>query len=117
MSLKPHPTMPSVYGTQIEDGGLDMGQWYFLGTPQGRDLSGPIDEYPQSWYHVALVYDAEQGTMAFYTNGQLRDRVQGVAYQETGDGLANHDVLNIGDYREADGSRMFDGYIDDVCRF
>ncbi len=111
------PNYAISYGTQIEDGGLDMGQWYFLGTPQGRDLSGPIDEYPQSWYHVALVYDAEQGTMAFYTNGQLRDRVQGVAYQETGDGLANHDVLNIGDYREADGSRMFDGYIDDVAAF
>ena len=111
------PNYAISYGTQIEDGGLDTGEWYLLGTPQGRDLSGPIDEDPRSWYHVALVYDAKQGTMAFYYNGELRDRVQGVAYEETGDGLADHDVLNIGDYREADGSRMFDGYIDDVAAF
>lgn len=107
------------YGTRFEPdaGGMDMGEWYLLGRPEASDVSGPIDANPQGWHHVALVYNAVKGSMAFYYNGQLRDLVLATPYEVLGDGLGAHDVLNIGDYRGANGERMFDGYIDDLAAF
>jgi len=57
------------------------------------------------------------GTGSFYFDGELRDQLVGAPYAKPGDGLGAHDVLNIGDYRAADGGRMFDGYIDDLAAF
>ena len=105
------------YGTRFETDGMDMGEWYLLGEPGASDTSGPIDTDPNGWYHVALVYDATKGTMSYYYDGELRDEVVGTPYSGFGDGLGAHDVLNIGDYRAADGGRMFDGYIDDMAAF
>jgi len=107
------------YGTRFEldAGGMDMGEWYLLGSPEASDVSGPIDPNPQGWHHVALVYNAAKGSMSFYYNGQLRDLVLGTPYETVGDGLGAHELLNIGDYRGANGDRMFDGYIDDMAAF
>jgi hypothetical protein len=107
------------YGTrfEVEAGGMDMGEWYLQGTPGGSDVSGPIDPNPQGWHHVALVYNAVKGSMSFYYNGQLRDLVLGTPYETLGDGLGTDELLNIGDYRGANGERMFDGYIDDMAAF
>jgi hypothetical protein len=105
------------YGTQFEADGMDMGEWYLLGTPGASDTSGPIEAAPAGWYHVALVYNAVKGNMTFYFNGELVDDVAGTPFQGPGDGLGSHEVLNIGDYRGADGVRMFDGYIDDLAAF
>lgn len=105
------------YGTRFETGGLDLGEWYLLGTPGFSDTSGPVDPNAAGWHHVALVYDAIAGTGSFYFDGELRDQLVGTPYEKFGDGLAAQDVLNIGDYRAADGGRMWDGYIDDVAAF
>ncbi len=104
------------YGARFESDGLDVGEWYLLGTPGFSDTSGPIDSN-DTWHHVALVYDAVKGSASFYFDGELRDYVFGETYQGPGDGLGTHHVLNIGDYRAGDGSRMFDGYIDDMAAY
>lgn len=115
--LESAPSYTISFGTRFEDDGLDVGEWYLLGTPGFSDTSGPIDQETGNWHHFALVYNAVQGSASFYFDGELRDHVQGDAYEELGDGLAALDVLNIGDYRGADGGRMFDGYIDDVAAY
>jgi len=104
------------YGMRFEENGLDVGEWYLLGTPEFSDTSGPIDSN-DTWHHVALVYDAVKGSASFYFDGELRDYVLGEAYQSPGDGLGAHEVLNIGDYRTGDGGRMFDGYVDDMAAY
>lgn len=105
------------YGTRFEDEGLDVGEWYILGKPGFSDTTGPVDPDQTGWHHVALVYDAIRGSASFCFDGELRDNMLGDPYQGPGDGLAAHDVLNIGDYRGADGGRMFDGYIDDMAAY
>jgi len=113
------PNYAISYGTrfEVDAGGMDMGEWYLLGQPGDSDVSGPIDPNPQGWHHVALVYNAVKGSMSFYYNGQLRDLVLGTPYEGPGDGLAADELLNIGDFRGANGERMFDGYIDDMAAF
>jgi hypothetical protein len=111
------PGVAISYGTRFEDDGLDLGEWYLSGSPGTSDTSGPIEAAPDGWHHVALVYNAVKGTMSFYYDGALRDLVSGDPYAGPGDGLAGHDMLNIGDFRDGDGARMFDGYIDDVAAF
>ena len=105
------------YGTRFETGGLDLGEWYLLGTPGFSDTTGPVDPNLSGWHHVALVYDAIAGTGSFYFDGELRDQLTGKPYEKLGDGLGAHDMLNIGDYRAADGGRMWDGYVDDLAAF
>jgi hypothetical protein len=105
------------YGTRFEKGGLDLGEWSLLGTPGFGDTTGPIDPNPAGWHHVALVYDAMNGAASFYFDGELRDQMTGQPYQGPADGLGAHETLVIGDCRAADGSCMFDGYIDDLAAF
>ncbi len=111
------PSHTISFGTRLEADGLDAGEWYFLGNPGFSDTTGPIDPEMTNWHHVALIYNAVQGSASFYFDGQLHDHVEGAPYEELGDGLAALDVLNIGDYRGADGARMFDGYIDDMAAY
>ena len=60
-----------------------------------------------------MVYNANQGYAEFYYDGELRDRVEA----DPGAGLNETTYINIGDYRNGNGGRNFDGYIDDVAFF
>ncbi len=89
------------------DGQVEMGEWYMDGT---SDVSGPFVD-PNSWHHFALVYNANDGYARHYFDGELRDW-----YAVTvGDDLDATNWLNIGDYRDGNGGRNWDGYIDDVA--
>jgi len=110
------PNYAVSYGTRSEDEGQDIGEWYVRGTPGFSDTSGPIDSN-DTWHHMALVYDAVKGNAKFYFDGELRDYVQGDPYEGPGDGLLADETLNIGDFRDGDGGRMFDGYIDDMAAY
>ncbi len=114
--LESAPNNAVSYGLRSEDAGMDVGEWYLRGTPGFSDVTGPIDSN-EAWHHMALVYDAVEGSAKFYFDGALRDHVVGTGYADLGDGFMADETLIIGDFRDADGSRMFDGYIDDVAAY
>lgn len=101
------------YGTRWEDEMLDGGEWYLRGAPSFSDTSGPLITPEDPWHHFALVYDADQGYAEFYFDGALRDHYEA----DPGAGLNETSFINIGDYRERNGGRNFDGYIDDIAFF
>ena len=70
---------------------------------------GPEIESGQ-WCNVVTNYDLEAGRMQFYFNGEL-------LYDQPldGDSFIATDAFNIGNHRTGDGTRDFDGYIDDVA--
>ena len=95
--------------------GEDYCQWYTL-TDAGGSVTtdshsnfGPRVEEGQ-WCHVVTNYDLESNRMQFYFNGEL-------LYDQPleGDSFLATDAFNIGNHRDGDGTRDFDGYIDDVA--
>ena len=98
------------YGCRLSGDKVEIGEWYLLGSPGWSDTSGPVVEVG-IWHHVALVYNANDGVAKHYVDGQLRDEVIGTA----GSGLSSTSYLNIGNHRSGDGSRNFDGYIDEMA--
>ena len=108
-----HPT----YSTEFSVGSSFDGEWYFLTptTPNGHfaDTTGPVIN-DGLWHHVAMVWDRDANTAKYYHDGALRDN------RDTSSNLADlvdSTGFHIGDYRNGDGGRNFDGYIDDVAVF
>ncbi len=100
------------YGCRQSGSSVELGEWYLLGSPGWSDTTGPVVT-PGNWHHVALVYDAVSGHAKHYLDGQLRDNVAGTP----GVGLDTTVYFNIGSHRAGDGTRNFDGYIDDMAVF
>lgn len=62
-----------------------------------------------TWYHVAVVYDASEGSATFYVNGSQQGTTQTGLHTSVYDSAAS---FNIGAYNE--GSNNFDGVIDEA---
>ena len=89
-------------------------QWFTntdTATNNGLEADGPVVEWGQ-WYHVVTNYDLEAGLMQLYCNGELL--YEGAV---DGDSFDFSNGFNIGNHRTGDGTRDFDGYIDDVAIF
>ena len=89
-------------------------QWYTntdSTTNYGLEADGPTVEWGE-WYHVVTNFDLEAGLMQLYCNGELlyESEVEGDSFDFT-------NGFNIGNHRTGDGTRDFDGYIDDVAIF
>lgn len=87
-------------------------EWFFQAADHSSysDVTGPQIE-SGNWYHVAMVWNQIKGRARYYHNGKLQDDialVPGVALEEMSG-------FNIGNHRAGDGSRDWDGYIDDVA--
>lgn len=95
------------YGLREESGVRD-GEWFFEGGMS--DTTGP-KIVPDEWTHVVMVLDQDAGRIQYYHNGALVDDISG------GGNIPAMDGFHIGNHRAADGSRDFDGYIDDVAVF
>jgi len=95
-----------------QEGGQRDAEWWFQTASHSSvsDATGPRIE-PQKWYHVAMVWNQAKGRCKFYQNGMLRDDV---AIPE-GEELEEMTGFHIGNHRGGDGSRDWDGYIDDVA--
>ena len=100
------PPLYSLSYALRDSSGTRDGEWYFDGL--ANDTTGPVVNADE-WYHVVMVYDAEVGLVQYYHNGALVDQVEidGEIPAMTG--------FNIGNHRDGNGDRDFDGYIDDVA--
>ena len=88
------------------DGTTTDAEWWF--DTALSDTSGPVIT-SGTWNHVVMVLDLENYRAQYYHNGVLRDDcdITGTIDAMTG--------FHIGNHRAADGTRDFDGYIDDVA--
>ena len=96
------------YGLREESGVRD-GEWWFEGNMS--NTNGP-EIVPGEWNHVVMVLDQDAGRIQYYHNGELIDDVTGGASD-----IPAMDGFHIGNHRDGDGSRDFDGFIDDVAVF
>ncbi|XAL98039.1 PEP-CTERM sorting domain-containing protein [Phycisphaeraceae bacterium D3-23] len=96
------------------DDGQKRGQWY----TQSPAFSGNADTGPVinqgTWYHAAVVINQSNSSLQYYHNGVLTDDVSLPGGYAVPSGI---DGFNIGNHRAGDGSRNWDGYIDDVAVF
>ncbi len=102
-------------------GGAKVAEWYYNGSggshrqqPVG---SGPVvagtGADPNTWHHVAMVYDLDADSVKYYHDGELYD-------EDAANAGTLHTTptgFHIGDYRSGSGGRNFDGYIDEVAIF
>ena len=86
-------------------------QWYTNTDEGGFHSEGPVIANDQ-WYHVVANYDLEAGIVQLFCNGVLvsEDPIDGSTFDFC-------DGFKIGNHRTGDGTRDFDGYIDDVAVF
>ena len=105
------PGYSLAFGLRQEAGQRDAEWWFQTASHSAvSDTTGPEIE-PGQWYHVAMVWNQALGRCQFYHNGMLRDEV---AIPE-GESLEEMSGFHIGNHRGGDGSRDWDGYIDDVA--
>ena len=101
------------FGVSDDDGRLDP-EWLFnLFGPDDLDNENGPTIIEGGWHHVALVWDRNAGIAKYYHDGKLRD-VPPVADVPN---LTNTNGFHIGNHRIGDGSRDWDGFIDDVAVF
>ena len=104
------PSYSVSLGVRANAEGNNWCQWYYnTDTAAPGAAYGPEVESGQ-WCHAVTNYDLEAGRMQFFFNGEL-------LYDQPTDG-AKFDYTNefiIGNHRLGDGTRDFDGYIDDVA--
>lgn len=89
-------------------------QWFTEAPAIGGDSNSlPMIDDGQ-WHHVAVVIDQAADTLKYYHNGSLTDDVSipGLDFDSS-----NVTGFNIGNHRGGDGSRNWDGFIDDVAVF
>jgi alkaline phosphatase D len=99
------------FGLRQEENKRDA-EWWFQKSSHTSfsETDGPRIE-TKEWYHVAMVWNQSLGHCKFYHNGILRDDV---AIPE-GEELEEMTGFHIGNHRGGDGSRDWDGFIDDVA--
>ncbi len=131
-NLGPNDTRNFLFETKPDDA-LGIGtrspeedmEW-FLGAV-ATDQTGPLVG-DNAWHHIAFVYDkAGQGLITYYHDGQVRDVVRlGLGqffsdgpFDPIGDaaslGDSQEQGMNIGNHRAGDGSRNWQGFIDDFA--
>jgi alkaline phosphatase D len=104
------PGFSLAFGLRVEQGQRDA-EWWFQTASHSTfsDGTGPrIDA--KKWHHAAMVWNKARGRAKFYHDGLLRDDI---ALPE-GEELEEMTGFHIGNHRGGDGSRDWDGYIDDV---
>ena len=102
-----------VVSGEINGDNSNKAEWYWRGSPTfSNTITGPnITE--GAWHHIALVYNAVTGRVRFFHDGEIWDDLLG----SPGSGLWETTYLNLGSSRHGDGSRNFDGYLDDMAVF
>ena len=105
------PGYSLAFGVREEEGRHDA-EWWFQTASHAAisDASGPPIAQGQ-WVHVAMVWNASQGYCKYYHQGELHDEVA----LPRGESLEEMNGFHIGNHRAGDGSRDWDGYIDDVA--
>ena len=105
------PGYSLAFGLQRDKGKRDAEWWFETASHSSvSDRSGPIIK-PHNWYHVAMVWNQSSGRCKFFHNGILRDNVK----IPEGEELEEMTGFHIGNHRVGDGSRDWDGFIDDVA--
>ena len=105
------PGYSLAFGVREENGKQDAEWWFQTASHNSlSDSSGPLIEKGQ-WYHVAMVWNQSLGHCKYYHNGELRDEVA----IPKGEILEEMTGFHIGNHRAGDGSRDWDGYIDDMA--
>jgi len=110
-------TSPSSYPLSFatrSSGGQKHAQW-FTQDPSLSNTTGDGPVIQQGvWYHAAVVIDQDAGSLQYYHDGQLWDAVSLPGGYSIPGGVGG---FNIGNHRAGNGSRNWDGYIDDVAVF
>jgi len=103
------------YSCEYSIGSGNDGEWYFRTVDLNvySDNSGPVVT-DGLWHHAVTIWDRNANKAYFYHDGIRRDEVD---TSGTSDDLSNSTGFHIGDYRDGNGGRNFDGYIDDVAVF
>ncbi len=85
--------------------------WYMLGTPSilKTAQSPPVND--GLWHHVAIVYDSPNNSVEYYFDGSVTTTEPANVLSQPTTGL------NIGVHRGGDGTRNWQGYIDDFAIF
>ncbi len=90
-------------------------QWWYNTTSGSlgsqADLGPAVDD--GQWHHLAMVFSKNPSRIRFYHDGVLRDE----ASPNSVGLLTTPRGFHIGNHRTGDGSRNWDGYIDDVAIF
>lgn len=105
------PGYSLAFGLRSDGGDRDAEWWFQTGSGSAvNDTTGPIVA-PGEWSHVAMIWNKARGRCKFYHDGSLRDDVA----IPSGAELEIMTGFHIGNHRAGDGSRDWDGYIDDVA--
>lgn len=106
------PDWTSGAGLRLSGANRDL-EWYFLGAPGSvTDTSGPVVN-DGNWHHLAVVWNKNTGRAKYYHDGTLRDNkaIGGNDLVQTQTGM------HIGNHRDGNGTRNWDGFIDDMAIF
>lgn len=98
--------------------GRRRAQWYYQGSTGGQNSNlsnGPIVDDGQ-WHHVAMVWNKTSGRIKFYHDGSIApsDGDVPITFEELN---PNPTGFHIGSHRAGDGTRNWDGFIDEVAVF
>ena len=105
------------YKVALEVGTGDMAKWYTLGDPSFSETAYCPVVGVDEWHHAAIVYSSEgtEGYTKYYHDGALFTLLSDNVH--TGTGIAETVYMNIGNHRDGNGTRNFDGYLDDFAIF
>ncbi|MEA1951664.1 MAG: LamG-like jellyroll fold domain-containing protein, partial [Planctomycetota bacterium] len=103
------PGYSLAFGLRDDGAGNRDAEWWFEGL--GNDTSGPAI-IAGEWNHAVMILDRDSNRAQFYHNGVLRDDIH---VADTA--LPAMSGFNIGNHRDGDGARDFDGFIDDMAVF
>jgi hypothetical protein len=95
--------------------GRKHAQWSYCTTaasPYNPENSGPRVDDGQ-WHHLAMVFSKTPGRIRYYHDGELWDETA----INSAELLKTPKGFHIGNHRAGDGTRNWDGYIDDVAIF
>ena len=97
----------------IRDSGRQKrAQWFTQSPDSSNGFRGPIID-AGVWHHAAVVIDQDAGSLQYFHNGSLIDDVNLPANYS----MPLGDGFHVGNHRAGDGTRNWDGYIDDVAVF
>ncbi len=89
-------------------------QWYTQSPAVGGDAENLPAVGDGLWHHAVVVIDEGADTLEYYFDGELVDSVSipGLVLEQAG-----AERFNIGSHRAGNGSRNWDGFIDDMAVF
>ena len=115
----PNFSLSFAIGT-AEDDGHKRAQWHFetfIDTGKTIDMRSDLNKGPLVndglWHHAAVIWNKPAGTIKYYHDGVLHDFVPIPYGQMLKHGLTKY--FYIGNHREGDGTRNWDGYIDEMA--